>query len=201
MLTRLTTKHGREGGSSEGTGNYHGRDTQVYWHLRVHGCVGTAFNSYYWSYQTEALHCEEVAGSLSRNCFQYILKCLHVAPKIIVVYNKQHPRYNRLVQVHWLMSRLILNFQTHWNGSKFLTVDESMVAYNRKFYAFKQYLLLKSITHGIKVWYLCCFVTKYILNWEVYVGTKNEAVTNLPQHACGSSAGVVTKLTMGWEGR
>jgi hypothetical protein len=137
---------------------------------------------------------------LSRNRFQYILKYLYVAPKSTVVYDKQDLRYDRLVQVRWLMSRLILNFQTHLNGFEFLTVDESMVAYNGKFCTFKQYLPLKPIAHGKKVWCLCCSVTKYILKWEVYAGTENKAMTNLPQHACGSGAGVVTRLTMGWEG-
>jgi hypothetical protein len=32
----------------------------------------------YWSFKTESLHCDEVVGSLSRNRFQYFLKCLHV---------------------------------------------------------------------------------------------------------------------------
>jgi hypothetical protein len=81
----------------------------------------------YWSYQTEALHCKEVAGCLSRNRFQYILKCLHVARKTNLVYEKKGPRYDPLGQVRWLLDRLIKNFQAHWNGFEYLCVDESMV--------------------------------------------------------------------------
>jgi hypothetical protein len=35
----------------------------------------------------------------------------------------------------------------------------------------------------------------------VYVGADNEKLLNLPQHACRSGAGVVGRLTKGWEGK
>lgn len=35
----------------------------------------------------------------------------------------------------------------------------------------------------------------------MYVGAENDAIANLPLHACGFGARVVTRLTMGWEGR
>jgi hypothetical protein len=57
----------------------------------------------YWSLKTEALHCEEVAGSLTRNQFQYILKCLHVARKTALVKDKKDPLYDPLAQVRWLL--------------------------------------------------------------------------------------------------
>jgi hypothetical protein len=46
-----------------------------------------------------------------------------------------------------------------------------MIAYNGRFCGFKQYLPAKPITHGIKVFVMCCAATHYILNWEVYVDT------------------------------
>jgi hypothetical protein len=76
-----------------------------------------------------------------------------------------------------------------------------MVTYNGKLCAFKQYLPLKPITHGIKVWCLCYSKTKYILNWEVYVGVENKKILNLPNHACGSRASIVSRLMKGWEGK
>ena len=74
-----------------------------------------------------------------------------------------------------------------------------MVGYNGKFCSFKQYLPLKLINHRIKLWCLASSDTKYVLNLKVYVGVPNEANQGLPQHACGAGAGVVTRLTRGWE--
>jgi hypothetical protein len=75
-----------------------------------------------------------------------------------------------------------------------------MVAYNGQYCSFKQYLPLKPITHGIKIWCLACSKSKYIHNWEVYVGAANEEAQGLEVHDCGAGAGVVTRLTRGWEG-
>jgi hypothetical protein len=155
----------------------------------------------YWSFKTESLHCDEVAGNLSHNRFQYILKGVHFARKSAVIQDKKDNRYDPIRQVWWLLEKLKNNFQDHWSGLEFICFDESMIAYNGKFCAFKQYLPLKPITHGIKVWCLYCSVTKYKLNWEVYVGTENKRLQKLPVHACESGAGVVTRLTKGWEGK
>ena len=66
---------------------------------------------------------------------------------------------------------------------------------------FKQYMPLKLVTHGIKLWSLACSITKYVLNLEVYVGAANEVIVALPSHACGSRVGVVARLTQGWKNR
>jgi hypothetical protein len=155
----------------------------------------------FWSYKTDSLYCDEVAGSLSRNRFQYILKCLHIKRKSTLVQDKKDLGYDPLAQVWWLLDKLNINFQENWSGFEFLCVNESMVAYNGKFCSFKQYLPLKPIIHGIKVWCLYYLFTKYILNWEVYVGAKNEKLQKLLVHACGSGAGIVSRLTNGWEGK
>jgi hypothetical protein len=67
----------------------------------------------YWSFKTNSLHCEEVASSLSRNRFQYILKCLHIARKSTMVTDRKNPRFDPIAQVRWLLDRLKTNFQDH----------------------------------------------------------------------------------------
>jgi hypothetical protein len=74
-----------------------------------------------------------------------------------------------------------------------------MVAYNGQYCSFKQYLSLKPVTHGIKVWCLACLKSKFVLNWEVYVGAVNEVAQRLEVHDCGAGASVVTRLMRGWE--
>lgn len=62
-----------------------------------------------------------------------------------------------------------------------------------------QYLPLEPVTHGIKIRCITCLITKFVLNLEVSVDAANEALANLPQHACGIGARVVTRLLAGWE--
>ena len=86
-----------------------------------------------------------------RNRVEYIMRVLHVIPKSSLVYDREDLRYDPIGQVHWLVENLLKNYQAMWNASEFLCIDESLVAYNDKFYTFKQYLLLKPMTHGIKI--------------------------------------------------
>ena len=154
----------------------------------------------FWSVQDEALRCDEVASTMSRNRFLYILKVLHFVPKASLVHEKTDPRYDPIGQVRWMMNHMVYTFQSLWNSSPYLCVDEIMVTYNGKFCSFKQYLPLKPVTHGIKIWCLACSVTKFVLNLEVYIGAANESLQGLPTHSCGSGAGFVSRVTTGWEG-
>lgn len=52
-----------------------------------------------------------------------------------------------------------------------LAVDESMVAFKGRTHL-KQYMPLKPIKRGIKVWALACSSTGYLLNFSVYEGKK-----------------------------
>ena len=137
---------------------------------------------------------------MSRNQFLYILKVLHIVPKTSVVHDKKDPKYDSISQVRWMLEHMIRAFQSLWNPSPYLYVDEMMVAYNGKFCSFTQYLLLKPVTHGIKIWYLACSATKFVLNLEVYIGVANESIQGLPSYSCRSGVGVVTRLTTGWKG-
>ena len=67
----------------------------------------------FWSFKTESLYCDEVASALSRNRFQYILKCLHIARKSTFVHDKKDPGYDPIAQVQWLLDRLKTNFQAN----------------------------------------------------------------------------------------
>jgi hypothetical protein len=96
-----------------------------------------------------------------------------------------------------MMDELVQNFNSSWSASSYLCVDECMVAYNGQYYSFKQYLPLKHVTHGIKVWCLTCSKSKFILNWEVHVGAANEVAEGLEVHDYGAGAGVVSRLTRG----
>ena len=76
-----------------------------------------------------------------------------------------------------------------------------MVGHNGNYCAFKQYMLLKPITHGIKLWILANSLTKFVWNIEVYIGARNKRRIGLPQTLLmGTGDGVVTCFTTGMEG-
>lgn len=82
--------------------------------------------------------------------------------------DKGDSRYDPIGHVCWLMDELVANFNKVWSASSYVYVDECMVAYNGQYYNFKQYLPLKLVTQGIKVWCFTCSKSKFILNWKVY---------------------------------
>ena len=135
--------------------------------------------------------------AMSKNRFLYILKCFHIVSRSSMVHDCSNPRYNSTIKIQWLLTTLVESFKKHWNALEFLCINECMVGYNGCYCSFKQCMPLKPVTHGIKVWCLARFVTKYILNLEVYVEAANEAIVALPPHAYGSGVGVVARLTQG----
>ena len=77
-----------------------------------------------------------------------------------------------------------------------------MIGYNEKYCSFKQYLPLKLITHGIKLWVLTDSLSKFVWNMEMYVGVDNEnRVVDVQSHLMDMGATVVTRLTAGMKGQ
>ena len=126
---------------------------------------------------------------MSQNRFQFILSNLHVVPKSSIVKDRADSLYDPIGHVQWMLDELIQNFNSAWNASCYLCVDECMVTYNGQYYNFNQYLPLKPVSHGIKVWCLASSRSKYILNWEVYMEAANEVAQGLEVHECGTGEG------------
>lgn len=125
----------------------------------------------YWACSNEFLHCQAISETMSRERFEWIFRCLHLVDKKTVVINRGSKGFDPIVKTRVLLEMLVSNFRTFLNPSKFISVDECMVAYNGTYCSFVQYLPLKPISHGIKVWAACDGVTKYMFSLEVYVGS------------------------------
>lgn len=69
-----------------------------------------------------------------------------------------------------------------------------MDANNGGYHRLKQYMRANPIKHGIKLWALCCFVTKYVLKFEVYVGVSEELPLQPGEVNLGLGYGVVSRL-------
>ena len=131
----------------------------------------------YWWESSNAIYCEVIAMTICRARFKWILRCLHLINKNIVVSDWSSPHFDPLVKSCWLLEDLVQNFQVHQNPNKFLFVDECIIPYTGRYYRFRQFLPMKPVHYGIKVWALCCAMSKYIYDMEFYVGKLDDPTT------------------------
>jgi hypothetical protein len=67
-----------------------------------------------------------------------------------------------------LINKLNEKFFSNFNPSRNIAIDESMVAFKGRT-TLKQYMPLKPIKRGIKIWAAACSKTGYLLQFEAYV--------------------------------
>ena len=105
--------------------------------------------------------------------------------------DKEDLAYDAIDKYRPILDICVANFEALWNPGEYMSIDECMIPYNGKYCSFKQYLPLKPIIHGIKLWILVDSCSKYIWNLEVYIGSENERRGGLnaqPVHSMGMSA-------------
>jgi hypothetical protein len=61
----------------------------------------------------------------------------------------------------------------YWNVGRVICVDECMVLLKSGLISFIQYMMLKPIKHGLKIFALCCSKSGYLFAFEVYTGKDN----------------------------
>jgi hypothetical protein len=141
---------------------------------------------HYWS-TSKDLNVPYVPSAMSRDRFDAILSNLHVND------NMQMPRdkKDKLYKLRPLINTLNKSFSSLYNGTRELSVDESMIMFKGRS-SLKQYNPMKPIKRGYKLW--CLSDQKgYIKKFEIYEG-KNEAVAE-KFSAFGLGERVVLSLT------
>jgi hypothetical protein len=69
-----------------------------------------------------------------------------------------------------MMDEIRDRFKSIWSPNQQMTVDEGMVMYKGKYCPVQQYMPLKPVRFGIKVWSAANALSKYLWNFEVYCG-------------------------------
>ena len=123
----------------------------------------------YWS-TDEALHYFPVASRISRKRFLEIQRYLHFANNDNIV-NRGEPGYDRLAKVRPVIDSVRPSFLANYKSHKENSVDEAMIKYKGRS-ALKQYLPLKPIKRGFKVWVRADSRNGYMCDLEVYTGPK-----------------------------
>lgn len=122
---------------------------------------------HYWS-RDGLFHSPEISRVMTFRRFQNIMNSLHMNDR-----SKEKKRgdegYDRLVKVRLLIDALNKSFQAEYTPSPHQAIDESMIPFKGRS-TMKQYLPLKPIKRGYKVWCRADSKTGYLLEFQVYEG-------------------------------
>lgn len=129
---------------------------------------------------------EYISNIMSLNRFSSLLSHLHLNDNSITpVKGQQH--YDKLYKIRPFINKLRKNYQKYYGPSMEQAVDETMVKFKGRI-SFKQYLPLKPIKRGFKIWSRAD-ISGYLCDFEVYTGKDGDRV----QENLGAT--VVKKLT------
>lgn len=123
----------------------------------------------YWS-SDQNFHNTRISDIMSLKRFLKILRFLHINDNEAMP-QKGDPKFDKLYKVRPMISYLSNSFLSAYSPDRNLSVDESMVAFKGRTHL-KQYMPLKPIKRGIKIWALACSSTGYLLRFSVYEGKK-----------------------------
>ena len=145
----------------------------------------------YWS-TDPTLHYSAVVDRIMRDCFRDITRYLH-----FVDYNTLAPRgslgYDRLGKVRPVIDHLSSHFSALYNTHQEVAVGEKMMKFTGDS-TLKQYMPLKTVKRGIKVWALADSHNGYFHKFQVFTGKEDSGEKQLGQR-------VVKDLTQHLKGK
>ena len=130
----------------------------------------------YWS-TNEQLHYFPVASRIPRKRFMELSTYLHFANNENIVTRGQ-PEYDWLAKVRPVITALQKSFLEAYNPHRENAIDEAMIKFKGRS-SLKQYLPMKPIKRGFKVWVRADSQNGYLCNFDIYTGKEESAETNL----------------------
>jgi hypothetical protein len=124
----------------------------------------------YWSREEPLFHCPVISYMMTRDRYELITRCLHVANAPPHVKDTSSPTYEKLHKIRWMMEEVRDHFKAMWSPNQQLIVDEEMIMYKGKYCPIKQYMQCKLVRFGLKVWAVANALSKYLWNFKVYCG-------------------------------
>ena len=117
---------------------------------------------------------------MPRNCFEKIRQhlCLNNCINMLL---RDNPANDKLFKVRPLLDRLANTFRKEYRPLKFVSIDEGMVKYKGRL-GFKQYMPMKPVKWGIKVWVHADATNSFVSTMQVYTGKKD---AGQPEHGLG----------------
>ena len=145
----------------------------------------------YWQRDT-TLRYAPIADRITRDRFRDISRYLHFVDNSTLV-ARGSPNHDRLGKLRPFIDNMTSKFTELYNPHKELAVDEAMIKF-QWLSSLKQYMPLKPVKCGIKVWVLADSNNGYFSKLQVYTGKEDS-----PEKALG--ARVVKQLTAHLHGK
>ena len=124
----------------------------------------------YWS-TDNLLGAPSIVNGMPINRFKVLLSCLHINDNTAMK-PRNDPQYDKLHKVRPLLTAARDNFLREYTPFRDLSIDEAMVLFKGRS-SLKQYMPLKPVKRGYKVWCLCDAKNGYMSNFDVYTGAKS----------------------------
>lgn len=127
----------------------------------------------YWS-GDHNFHVPRIAKIMSLKRFLKIIRFIHLNDNSCMP-NKDNPNFDRLYKIRPLIQHLSKTFKKAFNPSRYLSIDESMIGFKGRS-SIKQYLPMKPIKRGFKVWVVACAVSGYMIGFQIYEGKTSTCI-------------------------
>ena len=127
----------------------------------------------YWS-TDPCLHYPPIADKISRDRFEEITRYLHFVTNEELPARGQ-PNFHRLQKVQPILTEMKIRFSEVYHPHCEVSVDEAMIKFKGRS-TMKQYLPLKPIKRGFKIWVLADALNGYFWDINPYVGATSGQV-------------------------
>ncbi|KAI5692527.1 hypothetical protein M8J75_014971 [Diaphorina citri] len=153
--------------------------------LIISGYSTTPSYRYYWDSGSDMRN-EMIHSAMRRNRVKQIISFLHFEDM------ENFTASDKMWKLKPLLNRLNDNFMEHFIPMQHLNYDESMIAYFGR-HGCKQFIRGKPIRFGFKAWCLNTF-NGYLINFDIYQGRKDSAVSKYEKHFGKCAAPMVKML-------
>lgn len=124
----------------------------------------------HWSKKT-LLEVPEVQKIFPRNRYLKISQYLHVNDKRKEL-PRGHANHDKLFKVRPLLDSVVDAIKSEYQPTQNVAVDEAMIPFKRGL-LLKQYMLLKPVKRGIKVWECAVSLNGFVCDLNVYPGKRD----------------------------
>lgn len=131
---------------------------------------------------------QPVADVMSRRRFHKLLGNIHVNDNLKAV-SRGEPRYDKLHKIRPILTHLNNQFMGQAVSSSSQSIDEAMIPFKGRS-SIKQYMPMKPVKRGYKVWIRADAKTGYVYQFELYTGKREDS-----SNGYGLGERVISNLT------